>query len=125
MTIPMPGKPVRGSRSGAPVMALFDLLGRRWAMGVVWTLAETGPCSFGELQARCEGISPGVLSARLKDLLDALLVERCEAGYCVSRRGEELYQHLRPLGQWAKRRWATKLLASGNRRANRKSRGEP
>ena len=27
---PKPGRPVRGSRSGVPVMALLDLLGRRW-----------------------------------------------------------------------------------------------
>lgn len=93
-------------------MALLDLLGRSWAMGVLWTLAEKGPCSFGELQARCESISPGVLSARLKDLLAALLIERCEEGYRVSNRGEELYQYLRPLGQWAKRRWARDVLAN-------------
>lgn len=111
MAIPIPGNPVRGSKSGAPVMALFDLLGRSWAMGVLWTLAEGGPLSFGELQARCEGISPGVLSARLKDLLDALLIERCDAGYCCSKRGAELHEFLRPLGLWAKRRWATALLA--------------
>lgn len=112
MAIPIPGQPVRGSRSGAPVMALLDLLGRRWAMGVIWTLAQSGPCSFGELQDRCETISPGVLSARLKDLLAARLVERCEEGYCISKRGDELYQYLRPLGQWAKRRWAVDVLAS-------------
>ena len=43
---PLPGSPVRGSRSGAPVMALLDLLGRRWAMGVLWTLCEGGPATF-------------------------------------------------------------------------------
>jgi len=30
MSIPVPVKPVRGSKSGDPVMAIFDLLGRRW-----------------------------------------------------------------------------------------------
>lgn len=121
MTIPMPGQPVRGSRSGAPVMALFDLLGRRWAMGVIWTLAEAGPCSFGELQARCESISPGVLSARLKDLLAAALIEQCDEGYRISKCGTELYQYLRPLGQWAKRRWAADVLAHGKKPSRRKA----
>src|SRR3546814_3778710 len=51
--LPKPGQPVRGSRSGAPIMALFDLLGRRWAMGVLWTLSEGGAMTFRELQERC------------------------------------------------------------------------
>lgn len=120
MTIPMPGQPVRGSKSGAPVMALFDLLGRRWAMGVIWTLAESGPCSFGELENRCESISPGVLSARLKDLLAAMLIERCDEGYRISKRGKELYEYLRPLGLWAKRRWANDVVAGGKSPGKRK-----
>ena len=27
-TLPRPGQPVRGSKTGKPIMALFDLLGR-------------------------------------------------------------------------------------------------
>ena len=30
-------------------MALFDLLGRRWAMGIIWNLAA-GPATFRALQ---------------------------------------------------------------------------
>jgi len=51
-------------------MAIFDLLGRRWAMGVVWQLSD-GPRSFSELQSRCDSISPTILSTRLKDLAEA------------------------------------------------------
>ena len=47
------------------MMALLDLLGRRWALGVVWQLCQGGPCTFRELQNRCETISPAVLNARL------------------------------------------------------------
>jgi DNA-binding HxlR family transcriptional regulator len=43
------GEPVRGSRSGQPIMVLFDLLSRRWAMGILWNLAE-GPRTFRDLQ---------------------------------------------------------------------------
>lgn len=108
MSIPMPGRPVRGSRSGAPIMALFDLLGRRWAMGVLWTLAEAGPVGFAELESRCETISPGVLSTRLKELVAAGLVERRDDGYGVTRRGRELYVMLLPMGRWSKA-WAREL----------------
>ncbi len=111
--IPYPGKPVRGSRSGAPIMALFDLLGRRWAMGVLWTLRESEPSTFRELQERCESISPAVLNQRLKELRAAQLVERNEEGYVCTKKGIELYAQLVPLGSWAKG-WAKILPAASD-----------
>ncbi|MGV2481272.1 UNVERIFIED_CONTAM: helix-turn-helix transcriptional regulator, partial [Salmonella enterica subsp. enterica serovar Weltevreden] len=54
-------KPVRGSSSGRPIMALLDLLGRRWTMRVIWEL-RGDPLSFRALQASCEGMSPSVLN---------------------------------------------------------------
>ncbi|MGQ4660979.1 winged helix-turn-helix transcriptional regulator [Lysobacter sp. F6437] len=87
-------------------MALFDLLGRRWAMGVVWTLSEQGPCTFRELEAACETISPAVLNTRLKELRAAGLVVKQEDGYAVSKLGREIHTHLLPLSATA-RRWAT------------------
>ena len=104
----MPGRPVRGSRSGAPVMALFDLIGRRWAMGVLWTLAEIGPATFRELQDKCETISPAVLNQRLKELQAAQLVQKVASGYEVTGIGKEIYRHLVPLGSTAKV-WAKRL----------------
>lgn len=109
MRLPLPGQPVRGSRSGAPIMALFDLLGRRWSMGVLWTLAEAGPCSFRDLQARCETISPGVLNTRLKELRLSRLIDHGPDGYVVLPRGLELYRMILPLGSWAKS-WARDLV---------------
>jgi DNA-binding HxlR family transcriptional regulator len=107
---PKPGKAVRGSRSGVPVMALFDLLGRRWAMGVIWTLCTHGPCTFRTLQARCESISPAVLNVRLKELRHAGLVELSSDGYRASRAGHELHKMLKPIGTWAKR-WAERFAS--------------
>lgn len=106
--IPTPGSPVRGSKSGAPVMALLDLLGRRWALGVLWTLCDGGPATFRVLQARCETISPAVLNSRLKELRQAKLVEHAGQGYVATKLGRELYGHLCPLGKWAKV-WAKAL----------------
>ena len=31
---------VRGSRTGRPIMALLDLLGRRWTLRIIWELRE-------------------------------------------------------------------------------------
>jgi DNA-binding HxlR family transcriptional regulator len=103
-----PGHPVRGSKTGVPIMALFDILGRRWSMGVLWTLCKDGPCTFRSLRSRCDDISPTVLNTRLKELREAGLVEHDSDGYRGTELGHELYGMLRPLGAWSKR-WATTL----------------
>ena len=106
--VPVPGAPVRGSKSGSPIMALFDLLGRRWAMGVVWVLSEQGPCTFGQLETACETISPAVLNTRLKELQAAGLVVKLGNGYAVSKLGREVYAALLPLSATSKK-WASLL----------------
>ena len=100
MSIPIPGNPVRGSQSGAPIMALFDLLGRRWAMGILWQLSD-GPATFRALQAACESISPAILNTRLKDLREARLVVHEGDGYQFTALGRELHQLLKPFGKWS------------------------
>lgn len=59
MSIPIPGKSVRGSKTGLLIMALLDLLGRTWSLGVIWKL-QGGPYTFRELQERCVSISPSI-----------------------------------------------------------------
>ncbi len=103
--IPIPGQPVRGSKSGAPIMALFDLLGRHWAMGILWTLCQNDPLTFRKLQEYCETISPAALNTRLKELQAAGLVQLAPGGYAATELGRELYEHLRPLGDFSKE-WA-------------------
>lgn len=100
MAIPKPGKSVRGSKTGAPLMALFDLLGRRWAMGIIWQLKD-GPLPFLELQKRCQTISPTILSSRIKDLCEAFLIERTLDGYKLTAQGETLIKLLSPFKEWA------------------------
>lgn len=106
--IPKPGQRVRGSRTGAPIMALFDLLGRRWSMGVLWNLCMLGPATFRDLQARCQTISPAVLNQRLKELRAAGFVEKTERGYSATELGLRLYGHLVPFRHLATD-WAAML----------------
>ena len=107
MKFPKPGEPVRGSKTGQPVMALLDLLGRSWAMGVIWYLKE-GPSTFRKLQEHCETISPTTLNVRIKELTHAGVIERTLDGYALTSRGEELFELLSPLGAWA-RKWAKEM----------------
>lgn len=85
-------------------MALFDLLGRSWAMGIIWRLHE-GSCTFRGLQERCESISPTTLNRRIKELTQAFLIERTVDGYALTAKGEEIFKLLTPLESWA-REWA-------------------
>jgi DNA-binding HxlR family transcriptional regulator len=103
--IPKPGSHVRGSRSGKPVMVLLDLLGRRWALRILWEL-RAERLSFRALRERCGNPSPSVLNDRLRELRENALIDLVEAeGYGLTQHGAELSQHLLPLTQWAER-WA-------------------
>jgi DNA-binding HxlR family transcriptional regulator len=86
-------------------MALLDLLGRRWTLRVLWEL-RTPAESFRDLQARCDGMSSSVLSARLTELREAgaVTVGGDGAGYSLTREGQKLIEALEPLDAWA-RRW--------------------
>jgi DNA-binding HxlR family transcriptional regulator len=98
--VPKPGQPVRGSKTGQPIMALFDLLGRSWALGILWNLSGTG-MTFRQVQTSCGGVSPSVLNKRIKELTESQLIERDTRGYRLTPAGTELSNMLRPLGQWS------------------------
>ena len=113
MKVPKPGVSVRGSKTGQPIMALLDLLGRSWAMGIIWHL-YTGPNTFRGLQDYCESISPTTLNTRLKELRDCNLIERTLEGYVLTEYGKELYELLEPMGSWARHRWANSFKENNN-----------
>src|SRR5712691_5470318 len=100
MAIPKPGRPVRGSHTGRPIMALLDLLGRRWMLRILWEL-RTEMLGFRILQERCDSMSPGVLSQRLTELQEAGIVGHDDNGdYTLTNEGKELLQALAPLQDW-------------------------
>jgi DNA-binding HxlR family transcriptional regulator len=97
---PLPGRPVRGSATGRPIMALLDLLGRRWTLRVIWELRGEPAPTFRELQARCDGASSSVLADRLRELGEAGLVAH-GGGYALTEQGRSLLERLMPLDEWA------------------------
>ena len=97
-------KRVRGSRTGRPIMVLLDLLGRRWALRIVWELRE-GPRRFRELQDAI-GASPTIINTRLAELREAKLVRLDDrSGYRLTSLGEELLRLFLPLHVWSEK-WA-------------------
>ena len=85
-------------------MAALDLLGRRWALRVLWELRD-GPVGFRELQARCDGMSSSVLRTRLVELIDAGLIESADR-YELTALGRDLGSAIGPLSRWAER-WSS------------------
>jgi DNA-binding HxlR family transcriptional regulator len=105
---PRPGRPVRGSTTGRPLMAAMDLLGRRWTLRILWELRD-GPLGARALQNRCDQMSSSVLYERLDDLTAAGLLTRDEAGdYLLTDVGAQLAPALESLDAWAKR-WSDSL----------------
>jgi len=108
MPTPRPGRAVRGSTQGRPLLAAMDLLGRRWALRILWELRE-GPVGARALRTRCDTMSSSVLYTRLEELTTAGLVEQDDSGeYRLTRIGAALGGALEPLDAWA-RRWAKEL----------------
>jgi DNA-binding HxlR family transcriptional regulator len=106
---PRPGRPVRGSTTGRPVTALFDLIGRRWTLRVIWELEQAGqPLTFRGLRAACGDLSSSMLTRRLRELREALIVERTGAGYALTGAGRALVASLEPVLAWA-RDWSAAL----------------
>ena len=86
--------------STKPVEGVLDLLGRRWALRLVWELRRS-TLTFSELRERT-GISPSVLSSRLGELVQAGVLERDPGRrYRLSGRGRELARILYELNRWA------------------------
>jgi DNA-binding HxlR family transcriptional regulator len=87
-------------------MALLDLLGRRWALRVLWELRADDAPTFRELQSRCGDVSSSVLNDRLRELRDAgIVTAEPGGGYRLTGEGLDLLEELGPISAWAKR-WA-------------------
>ena len=99
----MATRSVRGSRTGRPIMALLDLLGRRWALRILWELRGE-PLTSRALRSACDEASPTVLQARLTELREAGFVELGDGGgYGLTPLGRNLCETFMPLHRFAER----------------------
>jgi len=85
-------------------MAVLDLLGRRWALRILWELREDPAGTFRDLQARCGNVSSSVLNERLRELREAGIVATTDpSGYALTEEGHGLLRALAPIDDWAQR----------------------
>jgi DNA-binding HxlR family transcriptional regulator len=83
-----------------PIAEALDLLGRRWALRVVWELRRDA-VGYSELRQRI-GVSPSVLAQRLEELRDANVIERdTSRRYRLTASGRDLARVLYDLNRWA------------------------
>jgi DNA-binding HxlR family transcriptional regulator len=107
----MQKRAVRGSRSGRPIMALLDLLGRRWALRIIWELREERRLTSRALRTACDEASPTILQTRLSELREAGLVGLEPGdGYRLTTLGKDLTEMLLPLHRFAER-WSKRAEA--------------
>ncbi len=100
-----------GANSSRPIMRLLELLGRRWALRVLWELRGEALRSRA-LRAACDDVSPTVLQRRLDELREAGLVDlNQEQGYCLTRLGRELLEAFSPLYKFAEK-WAKNVKSA-------------
>jgi len=93
-------------------MALIELLGRRWALRILWELRDQRH-SFRALRDACDGVSPDRAQRATEDLRESGLVDLVDSeGFGLTGLGRELGRHFLPLLVWSER-WARALSKCG------------
>jgi DNA-binding HxlR family transcriptional regulator len=94
------------TQQGCPVARSLDVIGDRWTLLLIRDLLR-GKTKFSDLLESLEGISPNLLSARLKRLQQAEIVERSyysdhppRAEYHLTEKGRALGPVIRSIYQW-------------------------
>lgn len=92
-----------------PIARTLDIVGERWTILMLRDLNRRGPRRFQDFEASLAGISPNTLSARLKRLEEAGIVERRfyeqhppRAEYVLTDKGRELVPVLKALAAWGR-----------------------
>ncbi len=87
----------------------FDLLRGKWKAVILCHLAQ-GPKRFLELQRITCGVSPKILSERLRDLEEDGLIHRIvspelplKVEYMLTPKGEEISPALKLIEEWSKK----------------------
>jgi DNA-binding HxlR family transcriptional regulator len=86
----------------------LDLLGERWTLLVVRELL-CGGRTFGDVRRGVPRISRTMLSARLRELTDAGVIEPEGGGYRLTAAGHDLAGVVRELGTWGQK-WLPRAI---------------
>ncbi|MEL6893618.1 MAG: helix-turn-helix domain-containing protein [Actinomycetota bacterium] len=82
-----------------PVTRSLDVVGDRWTLVIVRDLLD-GPRRFQRMRSELVGISPTLLSDRLRHLVAAEVIVATDDGYELTDRGWALAPVIDELGRW-------------------------
>ena len=90
-----------------PVLYTMSILGQRWKLPILWHLADEGTLRYNELKRGIPIITNIMLTQSLRDLEDAMLVERHNlktvpphVEYSLTERGKTLIPILKQIHAW-------------------------
>jgi DNA-binding HxlR family transcriptional regulator len=100
------------SRSNAvlfcPLQGVIDIIGKKWALLVIYEIGNHGTIRFNELKNELLGITSKSLVNTLDGLLDTKLIEKesfretpPRVEYRLTKDGNGLYRIIIPLIQWS------------------------
>ena len=85
----------------------IDIIGSKWVLQILYTMC-TGKRGFNELERMIGGISPRILSLRLKELVEFGLVHKeiipttpPQTQYSLTEKGQTLKSVITSLAEWA------------------------
>ncbi|MFX1250049.1 MAG: winged helix-turn-helix transcriptional regulator [Promethearchaeota archaeon] len=90
------------------IYLLADILGKRWTLRIIAHFMSVESLRFGELKRLINGISPKVLTERLRDLAAAGIILRevdkgttpIKVEYSLTTKGRDLYDILISFKEW-------------------------
>ncbi|MHA2229934.1 MAG: winged helix-turn-helix transcriptional regulator [Candidatus Thorarchaeota archaeon] len=59
-----------------PLEGIIHTISRKWTLQIVTMIGNHGSLRYSEIQTMCSGISPTVLSSRLRELEDESIISR-------------------------------------------------
>ena len=97
-------------QGNCPVARSLEVIGERWAVLILRDLILKGPRRFQDLQESLAAVAPNTLSARLKDLEAAGMIERRlysehppRLEYHLTEKGRSFGPVLKALRDWGRR----------------------
>lgn len=99
-----------GYGQDCPVARTLDVVGERWSLLILRDLLRQGARKFQDFETSLAGIGPNTLSARLKRLEEAGVIERRfyerhppRAEYVLTEKGRDLGSVLLALKAWGEK----------------------
>jgi DNA-binding HxlR family transcriptional regulator len=108
---------------GCPIRASLGVLGRKWALIVLRDIAFRPSPTFGYILSRSQGLTPRVLTNRLRELRQAELIEKVadahderKVHYRLTAKGKDVVPILMALSAFGLRHLAPEVTSDGRPR---------